>query len=153
MQIGGFQNKLVNSSGFRLFPSTSELSYKLLEKVWNVRNLLRKIHFCAWTKTFPYSFAVEDSYACKNLFEHKDLDEEKYRFWRKKIKRSTVFLVDYTDANIDFPWSKMLWLKSRWFQFVLPLVRKETLSYIQFTKFVVHFCFHKWTTLVKTYYK
>ena len=40
--------------------------------------------FLRLNKAFPYNFVVEDSYACKNLFESKGLDEEKKQIWRKK---------------------------------------------------------------------
>ena len=64
-------------------------------------------------KNFSLQFCREDSYACKNLFKSKNLDEEKKTDFGEKIKRSKVFFVDYIDANIDFSWSKM-------YAFLLP---------------------------------
>jgi hypothetical protein len=52
------------------------------------------------------SFIVKDSYTFKNLFENKDLDEAKTRFWRKKIKRSTAFLSKISTQILTFPGAK-----------------------------------------------
>jgi hypothetical protein len=64
--------------------------------------------FLRLNKAFPYNFVVEDSYACKNLFESKGLDEEKKTDLEKKIKRISLFLSITSTQILTSPEAKCL---------------------------------------------
>jgi hypothetical protein len=103
VQIGGIQNKSGNSSGFRLFSSTSEL----LENVYNVRNLLRKKTLAHEQKLFLTVLLSKTAMLVKTCLKIKILTKKKTEFEEKKIERSKVLFLSITSTQIlTFPRAK-----------------------------------------------